>query len=107
MLKERLIQHLVKNLLVAVMEDDILRITSRGWFKGNRKLTEEEVTFLKDGAKEFSDSIIWQYMKNELRWVANLRMFEKGQVPENTIFGRAMLYNLEVMEKFLENCKKL
>ncbi len=106
-LRKRLVQYLVRNLLAAVTEDDILRVTSRGWFHKQQKLSPEEVQQLKEDAHSFGDSVLWNYMRNEVRYLANLSMFEKGISVEATIFGRAMLYDIELLEKFLSRCKSL
>ena len=106
-LKRRLVQYLVKNLLAAVSEEDILTITNRGWFLKNRKLTEEEITQLKEEAYSFRDSVLWGLMSKEVKHLANLQMFEKGVKEENTVFGRAMLYNLQLIQLFIDRCSKL
>jgi hypothetical protein len=106
-IKRILIQYLVKDLLCAVPEDDLLLITTTGWLKNKRKLSGEEVAFLKEEAKIIKESLLWKVMNDELRYQANLRMFEKGQIPENTTFGRAMLYNQELMREYVERISSL
>ena len=106
-LKAQFIQYLVKNLLVGVNEDDILQITSLGWFLNKRKLTPEEVAFLKEEAKSIQESSLWGLMHKDVRYMANLRMFEKGLVPENTLFGRAMLYDLELLRQYVDRFTNL
>lgn len=104
--KKKLIQYLVKNLLAGVTIEDILTTTNTGWYLKGRKLTPEEVTQLKEEAHSFKDSVLWSVMLNEIRYLANLRMFEQAIVPENTVFGRAMLYNIEILEKFINRVSK-
>lgn len=106
-MKRKFIQYLVKKLLKAVNEDDILRITNKGWLKGKRRLSDEEIEFLKEEAKALEESVLWKTMCDELRWLASLRMFEQSATEKNSEFGRAMLYNLEMQKKFIENCSKL
>jgi hypothetical protein len=106
-IKRKLVAYLVKNLLAAVSERDILTITNRGWFTHNRRLTEEEVNQLKDEARALKGSVLWTMMANEVRYLANINMFEKGDTPNATTFGRAMLYNLQLLEQFIDRCKKL
>lgn len=105
--KRKLIRYLTKNLLAAVTENEILTITNRGWLLGKRKLTEEEVAQLKDDAESFRHSVLWNLVASEIRYLANINMFEKGDTPNATTFGRAMLYNLQLIEKFMDRCKKL
>lgn len=106
-LKRLLIQYLVKNLLKALTEEDIITMTNRGWFLKNRKLSGEEVTQIKEEAHSFGQSVLWKLIANEIRYDANLRMFEKSAEEGNSVFGRAMLYNLELIEKFINRCTKL
>lgn len=106
-MRRKLIQYLVRNLLAAITEDDILTVTNKGWFYHKRKLTPEEVTQLQEEARSFKGSVLWNYMSNEVRYLANLQMFEKGISAENTVFGRAMLYNLQLLQQFLDRCSKL
>lgn len=106
-MRNKLIQYLVKNLLAAISEEDIITVTNRGWLKGKRKMDEAEVTQLKQEAEELKKSVLWNYMSNEVRWLANLQMFEKGISKDNTVFGRAMLYNLELCNKFLDRISRL
>jgi hypothetical protein len=77
-IRKKLIQFLVKNLLAATTEEDILTITNRGWMHQKRKLSPEEVTQLQEDGHSFKDSVLWNYMKAEVRYQANLRMFEQG-----------------------------
>lgn len=106
-IKRKLVQYLVKNLLASVNEDDILTIANRGWFINNRKLTDMEVDQLKEEATALHNSVLWKMMSSEIRYIANLSMFEKALKPESTVFGRAMLYDLQLLEKFIERCRKL
>jgi|GEM_PF-4241909 len=106
-LKLKLIQYLVKNLLVAINADEIITFTNQGTYLKGRRLTNEEVFQLKDDANSFEKSFLWQVMTNEVRFLSNDRMFEKSAVEGNSVFGRAMLYNLNILEQFIKRCKNL
>lgn len=104
---DEVIQYIVKDLLAAITEKDILTVTNKGWYTGSRKLTQEEVAQLKEECQGLKESVLWKLMSNEIRYLANLQMFEKGIDRENTVFGRAMLYNLELLDKFIDRCSNL
>ena len=106
-LRRKLIQYLVRNLLAAIPEEAVLTVSNRGWFLNKRKLSPEEVAHLAETCRSFQESEVWKLVHNEIRYLANLQMFEKGIKEENTVFGRAMLYNLEIMEKFLVMCGRM
>lgn len=105
-MRKWLIQYLVRNLLAAVSINDLLTVTNHGLFIGGRKLSTDEEAQLISEAKSIKDSIVWQVMTNDIRYQANLLMFEKGTDGDKTMFGRAMLYNLEILEKFMSNVAK-
>lgn len=102
-----LVRYLTKNLLVAVTKEDVLTMTNRGWAYKGRRLSPEEVTQLKEEARTFGDSLLWRLMTQDIRYIANTSMFEKGVDRESTIFGRAMLYNLQILEDFITRSKQL
>ena len=106
-IKRKIIQFLVRDMFVGLTDDDILKVTNRGWFMKGRKLSQEEVTELKEEATSLKESVLWNLMSNEIRYLANDRMFEKSAVEGNSVFGRAMLYNLNLLEQFIDRCKKL
>lgn len=103
-IEKRLVAYLTKNLLVAITIDDILQLTNKGWYLRGRKLSEEEVIQLREETRSFKDSLLWNLMANEIRYRANLLMFEKSADEGNSTFGRAMLHNLDLLEKFMDNC---
>lgn len=106
-LRRWLIQYLVKNLLVAVSEDDVLVISSKDWLLQKRKLSTEEIIALKEEATSFSNSLLWKVMRNELRWKANQQMFDFQRKDEDMVFGKAMLYNLDQERIFINKIKSL
>ena len=105
-LKHKLIQFLTKHLLKAVNEDDILRITNKGWFLNKKKLTPEEVSYLKEEANSFNESLLWKLMSREIEYVAFIRG-RKSKTDEDNLACHYMFYNLDLIQKYLENCKKL
>jgi len=103
----KITQYLVRNLLVALTEDDILTLTNKGWYLRGRKLSPEDIGQLKDEASMLKKSVLWELMSHDIRFLANDRMFEKSATEGNSVFGRAMLYNLNLMGQFLDRITKL
>lgn len=104
-LKIVFINYLTKKLLKTVSEDDILRITSKGFLYKKRKLGSDEVATLKEEAKVLSDSILWKLMIKEVEFMAFITMTEKATKPDDIIFGKAVFYATHLMKKFLEGLK--
>lgn len=107
-LQARFINLLAKGLFNAVTLDDIIQLKPDGVYLNEKKMTREEIEFVKVEAEKFKDSFLWKrLMKNRVKIVANRRLYETAIDADGLIFGKAMLYNLEILEKFLEALSKL
>jgi len=105
-IKTFIVNYLTKNLLVALSEEDILQITSEGYLLGKRKLSPEELEQLRAEANEIKDSYLWKLMKKEIEYHSFLRMAHKAQTEKDLIFGKAMFYNIDILQKFLNNLSR-
>ncbi|HEC65054.1 MAG TPA: hypothetical protein ENI23_07165 [bacterium] len=103
--KRKILQYLTRNLLKAVNEDDILRITSQGYLLRNRKLTPEEIISIKEEAKSIRESEIWRLMTTELEYVAFIRG-RKAKTDEDNLATHYLFYNIDLMQQFLNNIIK-
>lgn len=102
-IKHIVITYLAKRLLKVITEEDILQRTSREWLLNKRKLETDEVALLKEEAVALKESAVWQHMTTELKWLANKKMFDHARTNDDIVFGKAMLYNQDMMEKFLDS----
>lgn len=91
---------------MALSPEEILTLTSRGWFMNKRKLSPEEVMEIKDEAEGFSKSLLWDLMRKELEYQAFVRG-RKGITDRDNDACHYLFYSLDLMEKYLENCRKL
>lgn len=98
---------LVKHLLKAVHEDQLLIQTNRGWYVGTRKLSPEEVARLRDDARQFENSHLWRFIRREIRFMAFLQATNKARTDSDLLYSSAMYYDLEIIEKFITKCKEL
>ena len=106
-IKKSLIKFLTKNLLVAITDDDILILSGKDWLMGNRKLSVEDIVDLKEEAKSFDESILWKLISNDIKFHAIQQMSDKALTTDDIVFGKAMLYNLGMIRKFIRNLKGL
>ena len=95
---------LVKNLLKAVHEDELLTTTSRGWYVGSRRLRPDEISLLKQEARELKGSYLWRLMSRDIKYIAYLRATNKARTSEDLLYSNAMYYNLELLETFISKC---
>lgn len=104
-LQRLFIKFLTQHLFNAIGEEDVLRVVGREVrFKG-KTLSPEMVGKLKQDAKLFSDSSLWEILMNECKYQANVRMYEKSVSVADIVAGKMMLVNVEVIEKKIASLK--
>jgi hypothetical protein len=106
-LRAKFIHWLVRDLFCALTDEDILTIKLDGSFsyKG-KELTLEQATDLQDDAKRFANSAIWKLLTDDAKYHANHLMYENSQDFGGMMFGKAMLYNLDILQKRLSQISK-
>lgn len=97
----------VKHLLKAVTADEILSISAKGWFVGTRKLTTEEIIDLREEAASFVKSSLYRLLKREIKYRATLQRYDMAKTSDDMIFGKAMLYDLDLIDIFIKNIGSL
>ena len=105
-LQKLFIKYLVHNLYNSIDVDDILQFTKKnGIMYRGVELTKEEVEALKEEATRFQKSVLWKLIHRQLKWTANERMLLHAKNDEDLFFGRAMIYNIQLIEDFIESLK--
>lgn len=88
--------------------DSVLQfVQGVGWQIGKRKLKPEDCATLKLEAAEFAQSFLWKLMRNDIHYVAYLQATAKRRSDADAIYAGAMYKDLEILEQFMEQCKKL
>jgi hypothetical protein len=105
-IKRTLVNYLVRNLLQAITEEEILIMAGKEIKLNGRKLSLEEVAQLKEECQEFGKSFLWKMMSHEIRFQAGMRMMEKAEQNGDIVYRKAMLYNLDLLRKFIDNLTK-
>lgn len=98
-LKTKLFCYLMRHLFNAINDDDILTITRNGYQIGNRVLDKNQIEGLKNEAQVFKNSDVWDYVNNNLKYLANYRMYHGSKTVDDLVFGKAMLYNLDIINR--------
>ena len=106
------LRHIVTNwltqkLLKAVTADEVLVLSGKDWLVGKRKLTNSEILDLKEEANSFTSSELYRLLKKEIRYQATLQRFDKAVVADDMLYGKAMLYNFELIDKYISNIASL
>ena len=101
-----LLNLVIKRLFNGITEEDILVQRNGRFFIGRHRLTEQEVYTLKTDATFILDSEMWKTLVKCMKYEANRQMYEKSKNVEDMIFGKAVLWTIDIMEKKLKNIIK-
>ena len=106
-MKITLKNYLLKNLFNAINEEDILKY-QKGKFiiKGTPLDTRATGNFVSQ-ANSILKSQLWKHLTDDLKYIANQRMYEKSTTIDDLIFGKAMLYSLDILENKLKRLSTL
>lgn len=106
-LKKLILRWAVRNLLTAVLLEDLLRIQGNKIFVGKRELTREEITSLKSEAKSFESSLFYKLLLTNLYWIANFKMMRGADSEIEMVNGRMMTLVIDTIQEFTEKFKTL
>ena len=110
-LRKKIAKYVYRDLFNVINEDDILKIveipimTNKGiikrtaMFYRGKELNPDRVEQLRHSAQLFRDSDIWLVLKNEVKYIANKKMYEESGSIIELIFGKAILRTIEAIEK--------
>lgn len=87
--------------------NDILQITNKGVFIGTRRLDKSEIQALKADADHFAKSFLWQMMHRDVHYICYLQATNKARSQDDINYANAMYQNLELLDKFIKNCRTL
>lgn len=106
--QKRWIKFLAGHLFNTITEDDILKVLPGNvlMYRG-KKMEKEWVSQLREKAMIFSNSVLWEMLSNEVKYLSNLRMYEKGKTDDDLLAGKMALYVLEVLDKKLKELSSL
>lgn len=106
-IKNRLLNLLLKHIFNAVTEEDILVKKGDKMCIGNKVMTIQNVNSFKSSADMLLRDELFKQLLVDMKHKANEKMFKKAVSIEDLVFGKAMLYTIEVMELRLKSLKKL
>lgn len=98
---------LVKDLYNGIMVDDVFQVAAGEVHLNGEKITKEQKEVYRDEALKILHSEIWKEVVKQLQLASNKRMYEKSETTDDMFFGKAMLYNLDLLNKYLNLLSKL
>ncbi len=98
---------LTRHLLKAMTVDDILLISGKEASIGGHQLSKEEILNLKEEAQNFRESALYRFLIKEIKYKATLQRYDAAKTADDMIFGKAMLYNFDLVARFIRNISSL
>lgn len=100
--RQDILTFVVKEMFNGVTDDDVIRQDGTGLSYKGETLSKAEVSSFRADAQYILKCDLWDELYNSLRLAANKKMFEQAQTMEDMHFGKAMLWNVDVIKKKLE-----
>ncbi len=82
--------------------DDVIKFMAGEMYLDGDKLTKELAGAYRDEAIRIKEGRLWRELKKQVTVASNRRMFEKGKGVDDMFFGKAMLYDLDLIDKYLD-----
>ena len=102
-LQRHLIRFIVKDVFHTFSKDDILKISDKGWEYRGKLLTDETIGKLKEQAKVFSESKLWEILKAEVEWNAIRTLLEKGSSDTDIRIAQISGFQLQEMDRKMKS----
>lgn len=106
-LKIYIMTYLTRHLFSGVWENDVFKPVGRKILYKGKVMSDEKRTIIADDAKKYAESIVWKIIKDECAFQANIKMYKTGTKEIDTVAGRMMLYNLDILDKVLIKLQRM
>jgi len=106
-MKKEHINLITKDLFNEVKEKDVLRTEGRDVFHKNIKLTLEQRRAIISEAQQLKVFPLWIMLQEEIKHLANKKMYYDSKTEYDLLFGKAMLWTVDVLEEKIEHLSKL
>lgn len=106
-LRRKLINFVVKRLYKFVSADEVLIQTRGGLFINGQPLELKHVKELQGQAKIIIEMDVYKLIRRELIEISNRKMFNESKNIDDMMFGKAMLYCLDLIHQKLSKLSKM
>lgn len=104
--KHQILTMAVKDMFNTVGYDDILQEKNGKWIFSGKEIPEGIKTAISSEAGHMLDSKLWKIIENDIKYQANLRMYDKAQTETDLIAGKLWLYTFDVIKTRLRSLTK-
>ena len=107
-IKNKILNYILRHLFNAIMIDEVLRTNKQGQLiVGGRPLENAEIVSLQIQVDALRNWKLWQYLMADLKYLANQHMYDNSTCIDDLTFGKAMLYNINIIEKKMKNLQRI
>jgi len=106
-LKMIILNYMVKNLFVGLTEEDVFKVLGGKLFIGEDEVTEETARMYKQKAQDIMNSEVWKAVMKKIWYEAEKTTFQNAQTNEDCFFGKAMILNIDLIQKYLEKLSRI
>lgn len=106
-MKRWILNKILAHLFNAVTTDDILKYEAQTLTLNGQPVTNRMVDELRSGAETLKSMYVFQLLMKEMKHAANQRMYQHSKSDADIVFGKAMLYSIDVLEKKIINLSQL
>lgn len=106
-MKRKILAYITRKLLVTITEYDILVTRNRKLYLRGEELSKEQQDVLASESRILAQSRPLNLILREMKYLSNKQMFENSKTTDDMIFGKAMLYTIDIIEKKINSLSKL
>ena len=106
-IKQKIKNHLLRRLFNTLTVDDLLVYHNGKMYIGGKEISKDRKQSFISQAHTIAQLPLWEQLIKDMKVISNQRMFEKGTSVDDIMFGKAMLYTIDVMERKIANLRRL
>lgn len=106
-IKRKISKYLLKNVLCAILPEEIIKVDRGIVYIGSDKITEQEVRQLQAEIKALEGSRIWKVLNETVRFHAVHKSVHDATSFEHVLSGKMALWTLDIFQSTMNVLKKI
>ena len=104
-LKTKIANYILKHLFNTITANDILvyNPNDKTFQVADKVLPAGDSQDIVSGARSIRNMYVWEMINKDMKYQSNKIIYEKSENEDDMIFGKAVLYSLDVIDKKLKN----
>lgn len=105
--KNKILTQAVRRLFNTIGAEDILRANITGeWMHKGKILPDSQKNLLMAEAKNFTESLLWSILQDDVKYQANRKMYLTGKTEMDLVAGKLWTFTLDAMKTRLQSMNK-